>query len=161
MPPIFIGGIFIGETYLRFAPGLRWVRSYSRRFKNMVATETVMIETNAGTGAGFTDADYVAAGAKIIGTAAEIFAAADMITGLSAAYAMSTALYQRTHTGRGQFVDVAMLDLVTRLGGGPTVRPTYDLIDRGDGRVTLMFAATIDVVGLNTHAETMAKPTPR
>lgn len=58
-------------------------------------------------------------------------------------------------------VDVAMLDLVTRLGGGPTVRPTYDLIDRGDGRVTLMFAATIDVVGLNTHAETMAKPTPR
>ncbi len=58
-------------------------------------------------------------------------------------------------------VDVAMLDLVTRLGGGPTVRPTYDLIDRGDGRVTLMFAATIDVVGLNAHAETLAKPTPR
>ena len=43
------------------------------------AGHAVMIETNAGTGAGFTDADYVAAGAKIIGTAAEIFAAADMI----------------------------------------------------------------------------------
>jgi alanine dehydrogenase len=39
----------------------------------------VMVETNAGTGAGFTDADYTAAGAQIIATAAEIFALADMI----------------------------------------------------------------------------------
>ena len=39
----------------------------------------VVIETNAGTGAGFEDADYIAAGATILGTAAEIFAAADMI----------------------------------------------------------------------------------
>ena len=39
----------------------------------------VMIETNAGVGAGFTDADYVAAGAKIVGTAEELFAAAEMI----------------------------------------------------------------------------------
>ena len=40
---------------------------------------TVMIETNAGTGAGFTDADYLAAGAKIIATVEEVFAASDMI----------------------------------------------------------------------------------
>mgnify|MGYP001793593542 CR=1 FL=1 len=40
---------------------------------------TVSIETEAGTGAGFPDEDYVAAGARIIGSAAEIFAAADMI----------------------------------------------------------------------------------
>ncbi len=39
----------------------------------------VMIETNAGLGAGFSDADYVAAGAKIIGTAAEVFKSAEMI----------------------------------------------------------------------------------
>jgi alanine dehydrogenase len=39
----------------------------------------VIIETNAGTGAGFEDADYTAAGATIIGTAAEVFATADMI----------------------------------------------------------------------------------
>lgn len=38
-----------------------------------------LIETGAGAGAGFEDADYVAAGAKIIATAAEIFATADMI----------------------------------------------------------------------------------
>ena len=39
----------------------------------------VCVETNAGLGAGFTDADYVAAGAKILGTAKEVFAQADMI----------------------------------------------------------------------------------
>ncbi len=39
----------------------------------------VMIETNAGTGSGFTDADYTAVGAMIIGTAEEVFAKADMI----------------------------------------------------------------------------------
>ncbi|MBV7486543.1 CaiB/BaiF CoA-transferase family protein [Bordetella sp. BOR01] len=38
------------------------------------------------------------------------FAAADTITGITAAYAISCALFQRTRTGRGQFVDVAMLD---------------------------------------------------
>ena len=43
------------------------------------AGHTVMVETHAGVGAGFSDADYVAAGAKIIATAEEVFALADMI----------------------------------------------------------------------------------
>jgi len=38
------------------------------------------------------------------------FAACDMLSGMTAAFAVSSALYQRTHTDRGQFVDVAMLD---------------------------------------------------
>ena len=39
----------------------------------------VVIETQAGTGAGFPDDDYIAAGAEILDTAAEIFKTADMI----------------------------------------------------------------------------------
>ncbi|MGJ5619891.1 alanine dehydrogenase [Sulfitobacter sp. MF3-043] len=39
----------------------------------------VIVQTGAGIGAGFDDASYEAAGAKILGTAEEIFAAADMI----------------------------------------------------------------------------------
>jgi len=39
----------------------------------------VMIETAAGIGAGFSDADYQAAGATIVGTADEVFAKSDMI----------------------------------------------------------------------------------
>ena len=38
------------------------------------------------------------------------FAAADIATGITGAFAIATALFQRTHTGRGQVVDVAMLD---------------------------------------------------
>ncbi|WP_420012610.1 alanine dehydrogenase [Tateyamaria sp.] len=40
---------------------------------------TVVVETNAGIGAGFPDTDYVEAGAQVVGTAAEVFATADMI----------------------------------------------------------------------------------
>ncbi|MBL8383003.1 MAG: CoA transferase [Burkholderiales bacterium] len=38
------------------------------------------------------------------------FAVADVATGVMTAFAIATALFQRTHTGTGQFVDVAMLD---------------------------------------------------
>lgn len=48
-------------------------------YEAVKAGHRVIIETNAGTGAGFEDADYIAAGAEIIATAAEVFAAADMI----------------------------------------------------------------------------------
>ncbi|SEP69194.1 alanine dehydrogenase [Loktanella sp. DSM 29012] len=40
---------------------------------------TVTVETEAGVGAGFSDADYIAAGAQIAANAADVFAAADMI----------------------------------------------------------------------------------
>ena len=39
----------------------------------------VIVETGAGDGIGCSDADYIAAGAEIIGTASEIFAAAEMV----------------------------------------------------------------------------------
>jgi len=38
------------------------------------------------------------------------FAVCDAIGGMTAAFAVASALYQRTHTGRGQLIDVAMLD---------------------------------------------------
>ncbi len=40
---------------------------------------SVMVETTAGVGSGFSDADYTAAGAQILSTAQEVFASADMI----------------------------------------------------------------------------------
>jgi crotonobetainyl-CoA:carnitine CoA-transferase CaiB-like acyl-CoA transferase len=38
------------------------------------------------------------------------FAVCDVLSGMTAAFAVSSALYQRTHTGEGQFVDVSMLE---------------------------------------------------
>jgi len=39
----------------------------------------VVVETEAGSGSGFSDEDYIAAGAEILGTAEDVFARADMI----------------------------------------------------------------------------------
>ena len=39
----------------------------------------VVVETNAGTGIGMTDADYEAAGASVVSTAKEVFESSDMI----------------------------------------------------------------------------------
>lgn len=38
------------------------------------------------------------------------FALCDVISGMTSAFAVASALFQRTHTDKGQFVDVAMLD---------------------------------------------------
>jgi crotonobetainyl-CoA:carnitine CoA-transferase CaiB-like acyl-CoA transferase len=47
------------------------------------------------------------------------FAICDTIGGMTAALAVSSALFQRTHTGKGQFVDVAMLDAALAFIPGP------------------------------------------
>ena len=47
------------------------------------------------------------------------FAICDTIGGITAALAVASALYQRAHTGRGQFVDVAMLDAALAFIPGP------------------------------------------
>jgi len=38
------------------------------------------------------------------------FAACDLIGGMTSAFAVASALYQRTHTGKGQYIDVSLLD---------------------------------------------------
>ena len=49
-------------------------------------------------------------GTKETGPTRAGFAVCDAIGGMTLAFAVSSALYQRTHTGKGQMVDVAMLD---------------------------------------------------
>lgn len=84
------------------------------------------------------------------------FALADVTAGMMAAYAVATALYQRTHTGQGQFVDVSMLDSMlnflslpiaeytvagfrhTQFGNRSTSRkPTADRFACGSGYIVL------------------------
>ena len=67
------------------------------------------------------------------------FAICDTIGGMTAALAVSSALYQRTHTGRGQFVDVAMLDAALAFIPGPVSEFTVAGIEQrqiGNGSVS-------------------------
>ena len=67
------------------------------------------------------------------------FAICDTIGGMTAAFAVSSALYQRTHTGRGQFVDVAMLDAALAFIPGPVSEYTVAGIEQkqiGNGSVS-------------------------
>ena len=77
------------------------------------------VEANAGSGIGATDADYVQAGAKIIPTAAEIFAKADMIVKVKEPQAA-----ERKMLRPGQI-------LYTYLHLAPDPEQTKDLVNSG------------------------------
>ena len=80
---------------------------------------TVLIETNAGTGSGFTNDDYVAAGATLIETAAEVFERADMIVKVKEPQAI-----ERKMLRPGQL-------LFTYLHLAPDPDQTHDLLASG------------------------------
>ena len=80
---------------------------------------TVLIETNAGTGSGFTNDDYVAAGANLIETAAEVFERADMIVKVKEPQAI-----ERKMLRPGQL-------LFTYLHLAPDPDQTHDLLASG------------------------------
>jgi crotonobetainyl-CoA:carnitine CoA-transferase CaiB-like acyl-CoA transferase len=67
------------------------------------------------------------------------FAICDTIGGVTAAFAVASALYQRTHTGLGQLVDVAMLDAALAFIPGPVSEYTVAGIEQrqiGNGSVS-------------------------
>ena len=49
-------------------------------------------------------------GHKEMGPTRAGFAVCDVLSGMTAAFAVSSALFQRVHTGQGQFIDVSMLE---------------------------------------------------
>lgn len=79
----------------------------------------VLIETQAGVGAGFPDEDYTAAGARIVDTAAEVFASADMIVKVKEPQAT-----ERKMLREGQL-------LFTYLHLAPDPDQTHDLLASG------------------------------
>jgi alanine dehydrogenase len=76
----------------------------------------VVVETNAGIGIGFTDEDYIAVGAEILPTAADVFAKADMIVKVKEPQAVERAMLRE-----GQI-------LFTYLHLAPDLPQTEDLV---------------------------------
>jgi alanine dehydrogenase len=64
----------------------------------VAAGHEVFVETGAGLGIDFDDNAYTAVGAKTLGTAAEVFAAADMIVKVKEPQPQETALLEARHT---------------------------------------------------------------
>ena len=58
----------------------------------------MIVETKAGSGIDFEDSDYVAAGARIVATAAEVFAQSDMIVKVKEPQAQEVAMLEPRHT---------------------------------------------------------------
>ncbi|WP_448951466.1 alanine dehydrogenase [Labrys neptuniae] len=79
----------------------------------------VLVETNAGTGAGLTDADYVGAGAEIVDNPDVIFATADMVVKVKEPLAS-----ERKKLRPGQI-------LFTYLHLAPDAEQTHDLVASG------------------------------
>ena len=79
----------------------------------------VLIETGAGIGAGFSDADYIAVGAKIAATAEEVFSASEMIVKVKEPQAA-----ERARLREGQV-------LFTYLHLAPDLAQTQDLLKSG------------------------------
>ncbi|WP_284981548.1 CoA transferase [Arthrobacter sp. efr-133-TYG-118] len=85
------------------------------------------------------------------------FSLCDIVAGATAALGISSALFQRTHTGRGQLVDVSMLEATLAFLSGPIAEhtiaegqpsqlrgnkaavptPTADVFETGDGAILL------------------------
>lgn len=80
---------------------------------------TVIVETNAGAGIGCLDARYKAAGAAIVGTAAEIFARADMVVKVKEPQANERKMLREDQI------------LFTYLHLAPDAAQTRDLVDSG------------------------------
>ncbi|WP_226684307.1 alanine dehydrogenase [Shewanella indica] len=79
----------------------------------------VFIETNAGNGIGFTDQDYINAGASILDTAAEVFAKAEMIVKVKEPQAVERAMLRHDQI------------LFTYLHLAPDLPQTEELISSG------------------------------
>ena len=79
----------------------------------------VLVETGAGVGSGFTDADYIAAGAKIAANADDVFKNADLIIKVKEPQAV-----ERKRLREGQV-------LFTYLHLAPDPEQTHDLLKSG------------------------------
>jgi len=94
---------------------------------------TVSVETQAGVGAGFSNDDYIVAGAAILDTAAEVFATADMIVKVKEPQPVERAMLRE-----GQL-------LFTYLHLAPDPEQTHDLI--ASGCTAIAYETVTDATG--------------
>jgi alanine dehydrogenase len=96
------------------------------------------VETNGGVGSGFTNDDYIAAGAKIIDTAAEVYAQADMIMKVKEPIAQEYGLIRKGQTLFTYFHFAASRELTEAMVKSGAVCLTYETVQKADGSLPLL-----------------------
>jgi alanine dehydrogenase len=112
----------------------------------------VIVETNGGVGSGFTNDDYIAAGAKIIDTAAEVYAQADMIMKVKEPIAQEYGLIRKGQTLFTYFHFAASRDLTEAMVKSGAVCLTYETVQKADGSLPLLIPMS-EVVWLRKKAQ--------
>ncbi|RMG94651.1 MAG: alanine dehydrogenase [Chloroflexi bacterium] len=105
---------------------------------------TVYVEKDAGVGAGFSDADYEAAGARIVYTAAEVYGRADVVAKVARPTAAEHALFRPGQTIFSFFhLPVASPDLLEALVAQRVTAVAYEMIEEADGMRPVLQPASI------------------
>ena len=98
----------------------------------------VLVETNAGAGSGFPDADYVAAGATIVDTPADVYAASDMVMHVKEPQPSE---YDLIREGQIVFTYLHLAadePLTKALMKAKSVNIAYETIEKTDGSLPLL-----------------------
>lgn len=121
---------------------------------------TVYMETKAGNGSGFSDEDYVQAGAKILNTAKEVYAIAEMIVKVKEPLAAEYPLIQSGQILFTYFHFAASKELTEAMMKTHAVCIAYETVELADGSLPLLVPMS-EVAGrmaINVGAYYLGKP---
>ena len=98
----------------------------------------VVVETNAGVGSGFSDADYKAVGAEIVATPKEIFAAAEMIMKVKEPISSEYKLIRKGQILFTYFHFAANKELTEAMMASRCVAIAYETVQKADRSLPLL-----------------------
>lgn len=99
---------------------------------------TVIVENNGGVGSGFSNEDYISAGASIIATAEEVFAKADMIMKVKEPYKQEYTLIREGQVVFTYFHAAADRPLTEAMVANKSVCIAYETVQKADGSLPLL-----------------------
>jgi len=98
----------------------------------------IVVETNAGVGSGFSDDMYIKAGAKILGTAADVYGTADMIMKVKEPIAPEYPLIRKGQTLFTYFHFAASRELTEAMVASGSTCIAYETVQKSDGSLPLL-----------------------
>lgn len=98
----------------------------------------VSVQSNAGTGSGYTDAEYAAAGARLVATAAEVYANSELIIKVKEPQSSEIALLTPGHVVFGYFHFASSKTLTEEFLASGAAAVAYETLEAADGSLPLL-----------------------